>query len=159
MASLPSAGNYEGLIIRSNEITRWRDDGIDLFDGTNVIVEYNKVHNVASQLNGSGNCIKAGGNGSKSEGCIIRYNTVYNNVSGSGSGVRNGISSNSGDKMKIYGNLIYNVKGEAIAIPSGSQDIEIYHNTAISSSKEALYVAGRDVIIKKQYFLGKQPPP
>ncbi len=151
-------GNYEGLIIRNNEITRWRDDGIDLFDGVNVIVEYNKIHDVASPLNGSGNCIKAGGNGSKSEGCIIRYNTVYNNVSGSGSGVRNGISSNAGDKMKIYGNLIYNVKGEAIAIPSGSQDIEIYQNTAISSSKEALYVAGKNVVLRNNIFWGSNRP-
>ncbi len=151
-------GNYEGLIIRNNEITRWRDDGIDLFDGTNVIVEYNKVHDVASQLNGSGNCIKAGGSGSRSEGCIIRYNTVYNNVSGSGGGVRNGITSNSGDKMKIYGNLIYNVKGEAIAIPSGSQSIEIHHNTAISNSKEAIYVAGGNVVIKNNIFWGRSRP-
>ncbi len=151
-------GNYEGLIIRNNEITRWRDDGIDLFNGTNVIVEYNKVHDVASRLNGSGNCIKAGGSGSRSEGCIIRYNTVYNNVSGSGGGVRNGITSNSGDKMKIYGNLVYNVKGEAIAIPSGSQSIEIHHNTAISSSKEAIYVAGGNVVIKNNIFWGRSRP-
>ncbi len=151
-------GNFNGLVIRNNEITRWRDDGIDLFDGANVIVEYNRVHDVASRLNGSGNCIKAGGSGSQSVGCIIRYNTVYGNISGAGGGVRNGISSNTGDKMKIYGNLIYNVKGEAIAIPVGSVDVEIYHNTAISSSKEAIYVGGKGVVLKNNIFWGSSRP-
>ena len=147
-------GNYEGLIIRNNEIKGWRDDGIDLFGGINVIVEYNKIHDVASQLNGSGNGIKAGGATVKSENCIIRYNTVYNNNSSGSSGVRNGISSNGGDNMKIYGNLIYNVKGEAIAVPSGSNNVAIYHNTAISNSKEALYVAGTGTTAKNNILWG-----
>lgn len=151
-------GNFEGLIIRNNEIKGWRDDGIDLFGGINVIVEYNKVHDVASQLNGSGNGIKAGGSTVKSENCIIRYNTVYNNNASGSSGVRNGISSNGGDNMKIYGNLVYNVEGEAIAIPSGSSNVAVYHNTAISNSVEALYVGGSGVTAKNNILWGGNRP-
>ena len=147
-------GDFEGLIIRNNEIKGWRDDGIDLYGGNNVIVEYNLVHDVASQLNGSGNGIKAGGTGVKSENCIIRYNKVYNLNPSSSSGLKNGISTNGGDKAQIYGNLIYNVKGEAIAIPKESNDITIYHNTAISNSKEALYVGGTNVTIRNNIFWG-----
>ena len=147
-------GDFEGLIIRNNEIKGWRDDGIDLFGGNNVIVEYNEVHDVASQLNGSGNGIKAGGAGVKSENCIIRYNKVYNLNPSSSNGLKNGISTNGGDKAQIYGNLIYNVKGEAITVPVESNDITIYHNTAISNGKEALYVGGKNVTIKNNIFWG-----
>ena len=150
-------GNYNGLIIRNNEIKGWRDDGIDLYGGNNVIVEYNKIHDCASQLNGSGNGIKAGGSKVKSENCIIRYNTIYN-IHASGGGVQNGISSNGGDKMSIYGNLIYAVKGEAIAIPVESDNITIYHNTAISTSKESLYVGGTNVTIKNNILWGGNRP-
>ena len=146
-------GNYEGLIIRYNEIKGWRDDGIDIFGGINIIVEYNRIHDVASPLNGGGNGIKAGGAKAKSENCIVRYNTVYN-INSSSSGVKNGITSNGGDKLQIYGNLIYNVQGEAIAVPSASDNVVIHHNTAVSNSKEALYVAGKNVTARNNILWG-----
>jgi hypothetical protein len=146
-------GNFEGLIIRNNEIKGWRDDGIDLYGGINIVVEYNKVHDVASTLNGSGNGIKAGGASVTSKNCIIRYNTVYN-INSNSSGVKAGITSNGGDELQIYGNLIYNVQGEAIAIPSGSSNVSIYHNTAISNTKQALFVAGSNTEVRNNIFWG-----
>ena len=148
-------GNFEGLVIRDNEVTGWLDDGIDLYGGNNVIVEYNRVHDVSRTLNGGGNGIKGGGADAKSDNNIIRYNKVYNIVASS-SGVKAGISTNAGDNMKIYGNLVYNVQGEAITVTGGSQNISVYHNTAISTGKQALYISGSaaNVSLRNNIFWG-----
>ncbi len=149
-------GNFEGLVIRSNEVKGWMDDGIDLYGGNNIIVEYNRIHDVSKTLNGGGNGIKGGGANAKSDNNIIRYNQVYNINTSSSRGVKSGINANGGDKMKIYGNLVYNVQGEGISIPSGSKDIEIYHNTIRSNAKQAIYVAGGNVTLRNNILWGSR---
>lgn len=132
-------GNYNGLIIRENEITGWRDDAIDLFGGNNIIVEYNHIHHVAAKVNTAGNGIKSGGSNTVSSDTKIRYNTIYG-LRGSSGGSKDGIITNGGDDSEIYGNLVYDVDGKAISVPKESKNINIYHNTLISINNTALFV-------------------
>ncbi|MDF9796749.1 hypothetical protein OKW21_002012 [Catalinimonas alkaloidigena] len=145
-------GDFNGLVIRNNKITKWRDDGIDLFGGNDIIIEYNDISTLPSGSIVAGNGIKAGAGRVTSEDVIVRYNKVYN-LRHSSSSLQVGITTNGGDKMKIYGNLIYDVKGEAISIPSSSTDIDIYNNTALSLEKQAVYIGNTSGISLKNNIL------
>ncbi|MEK6481261.1 PA14 domain-containing protein [Catalinimonas sp. 4WD22] len=145
-------GDFNGLVIRNNKITRWRDDGIDLFGGIDIIVEYNDISTLPSGSIVAGNGIKAGAGRVTSEDVVVRYNKVYN-LRHSSSSLQVGITTNGGDKIKIYGNLIYDVKGEAISIPSSSTDIDIYNNTALSLEKQAVYIGNTNGISLRNNIL------
>lgn len=149
-------GDFKGLIIKNNKLSNWRDDGIDLYGGSNIVIE----NNVLSDLPKSGsivagNGIKAGGGNTKSENVIIRYNIVKN-LNHPSSKLQAGITTNGGDKIKIYGNVVYDVKGEAIVVPSSSVDVEIYNNTAISLNKTAVYIGStKGISLKNNILWGK----
>ncbi len=141
------SGNYEGLLIRNNELTGWRNHAVDLYEGSNIVVEYNQIHHPADALtnNENGIGIRAGGaDPSKSMGNIIRFNSIHHlNVAGSGK--FDAINSSFSRNGKIYGNLIYTVRGNAIAINSSGPDgWEIYNNTAVDAGKCGIY-AGNDI--------------
>ena len=55
-----SRSNFEFLVVRKNDISGWSDDGIDMFAASNLIVEYNTLHNPSDNPN-NGKGIKAGG--------------------------------------------------------------------------------------------------
>jgi hypothetical protein len=135
------SGDYEGLQVSNNELTGWRDDAIDLYGGSNVIIEYNHIHTPAMlPANGSGIGIKAGGVGPpQSKGNIIRYNKIHH-LRGNTTALYDGISTNHGSYGEIYGNLIYAVQGNGITITSGHDFWKIYHNTVISSDKSGILV-------------------
>ena len=135
------SGDYEGLEVSNNELTGWRDDAIDLYGGSNIIIEHNHIHHpVALSANGSGMGIKAGGVGPpQSKGNIIRYNEIHH-ITGSAAGLYDGISTNYGSYGAIYGNLIYAVKGNGITVTDGHDFWKIYHNTIISSDKTGILI-------------------
>ncbi len=129
-------GDFEGLRIAHNHLTGWYDDAIDLYTGSNVVVEYNRIHDAAPRVLGSGNGIKLGGRTNKvaqsptSYGNVARYNKVYNlNVRGNGQ-LSNGIDTNGGYDCEIYGNLVYNVKGDGIV--ANGDGCVVYNNTVVS---------------------------
>ena len=144
-------GNYNGLLIRNNEITGWRDDAIDFYGGNNIIVEYNNIHHVAAKVNTAGNGIKAGGANYASSNNVVRYNIIHA-LRGNSGGSKDGINCNGGDDTEIYGNIVYDVQGEALSVPKESKNIKIYHNTLVSDNR-ALFVASTSGIMVSNNIL------
>lgn len=140
-------GKFYGLIIRKNEVYGYYDDGIDLFAADSVTVEYNTIH-TPQQPAKSGQGIKAGGmtrteniNGHQSAHVTIRYNTIhnlYNRVNDQGS--HNGIQTNDGASGEIYGNLVYNVRGNGIVVSGPIERWEIHHNAVVNAGEAGLNV-------------------
>ncbi len=144
------SGDYEGLVIGKNELTNWKDDAIDLYGASNVIVEHNQIYAPAESLskNGSGIGIKAGGVGPpQSAGNIIRYNKIHD-LNGTENGLYDGINTNNGNHGKIYGNLIYGVQGNAITVTGGHDFWKIYHNSTINAGKSGIYIGDNVVNIE-----------
>ncbi|MGB3849165.1 MAG: PA14 domain-containing protein [Tunicatimonas sp.] len=140
-------GDTDGIIIGHNEITKFSDDGVDLFNGSEVIVEYNEIHDpISPRSGGANNGIKGGGasGSTASRDIIIRYNTVYNIYRRRGS--PNGITTNGATSGEIYGNLCYNIDDNAIEITASktNKSWKVYNNTAISSKGSALIVAPKN---------------
>ena len=149
-------GDTNGIIIGHNEITKFSDDGVDLFDGSNVIVQYNEIHDpISPHSGGANNGIKAGG-ASSSRDNIIRYNTIYNIFSRGNS--PNAITTNGAVSGEIYGNLCYNIDDNAIEITATQRNRtwKVHHNTAISNRANAFIVApdNPDVIAYNNIFRG-----
>ena len=147
-------GDFQGLSIAHNHLTGWYDDAIDLYTGSNVVIEYNRIHDPGQPILGSGNAIKLGGvtnqvaHAPTSYGNIARYNLVYNLTSRPQGKLSNGIDTNGGYNATIYGNLIYNVKGNAISI--GTSGCRVFNNTAISQ-RVALYFNGKSGLTLQAY--------
>lgn len=140
-------GDFEGLTIAHNHLTGWGDDAIDLFTGSNVILEHNRIHTPRLPLHpdGSGNAIKLGGitrrndNAPPSVANTARYNLIYDlPIRDNDKGfLSNGIDTNGCQDATVYGNLIYNVQGNAINVTS--ERCRVFNNTAISA-RVALYL-------------------
>ena len=152
-------GDTDGIIIGHNEITKYSDDGIDLFNGSEVIVQYNKIHDpIQPRSGGANNGIKGGGasGSTASRDNIIRYNTVYN-LSARGKSP-NGITTNGCVSGEIYGNLCYNIDDNAIEITASktNKSWKVYNNTAISNRVNGFHVAPNnpDVTAYNNIFQG-----
>ena len=136
-------GDFEGLSIAHNHLTGWYDDAIDLYTGSNVVVEYNRVHSPAKRILGSGNGIKLGGitnqvaKAPTSYGNVARYNVVYDLQQRKEGHLCNGIDTNGGYDCEIYGNLIYAVQGDGIV--ANGDGCVVYNNTVVSDHV-ALYL-------------------
>ena len=152
-------GDTDGLIIGHNEITMYSDDGIDLFRGSEVIVQYNKIHDpIKPHSGGANNGIKGGGaSGSvASRDNIFRYNVIYNLAARGKS--PNGITTNGCVSGEIYGNLCYNIDDNAIEITASktNKSWKVYNNTAISNRVSGFHVAPKnpDVTAYNNIFQG-----
>ena len=136
-------GDFEGLSIAHNHLTGWYDDAIDLYTGSNVVVEHNRVHTPAKRILGSGNGIKLGGitnqvaKAPTSYGNVARYNVIYDLNQRQEGHLCNGIDTNGGYDCKIYGNLIYEVQGDGIV--ANGDGCVVYNNTVVSDHV-ALYL-------------------
>ena len=136
--------DWHGLAIRNNEVKEFGDDGIDLYNAKNVIVEYNHVHSSRAK-SGAGNGIKAGGvtgnssTGTTSYNNVVRYNRIHNLRSGGGAA---GIDTNGGNRTQIYGNLIYGCDGAGIVLSRNVTDEgreAVVHNNTTFDVKEGLF--------------------
>lgn len=148
-------GRYYWSIIRNNDISSWGDDGIDLYGGNQIIVEYNKIHNESSYAENGGRGIKCGGEGGgggeddRSGSNIIRYNVIYKlqaTLAGGGtSGACNAIDTNGmrgisahadvNEKTLIYGNLVYGVPQHAFQFTgSNGLEFELFNNLFIGGA-------------------------
>ena len=136
-------GDFEGLTIAHNHLTGWYDDAIDLYTGSNVVVEHNRVHTPAERILGSGNGIKLGGitnqvaKAPTSYGNVARYNVIYDLNQRQDGHLCNGIDTNGGYDCEIYGNLIYSLQGDGIV--ANGDDCVVYNNTVVSDHV-ALYL-------------------
>ena len=102
--------DYTGLIISNNSISEFVEDGIDLYYGANVVVQYNTVGPSTTawdngEQNGVG--IKLGSSPVGSTGNIIRNNLIKNIAHTTANKVNYGIMSNSTDNPTIHNNLVY----------------------------------------------------
>ena len=144
-------GDFQGLSIAHNHLTGWYDDAIDLYTGSNVVVEYNRVHSPGQPVLGSGNAIKLGGvtnqvaKAPTSYGNVARYNLIYDLMTRPAGKLSNGIDTNGGYNASIYGNLIYNVKGNAISV--STPGCRVFNNTAISE-RVGLYFNGKGIALQ-----------
>ena len=136
--------DWHGLTIRNNEVKEFGDDGIDLYNAKNVIVEYNHVHSSRAK-SGAGNGIKAGGvTGNSSTGTtsydnVVRYNCVHDLRSGGGAA---GVDTNGGNRTQIYGNLIYGCDGAGIVLGRNVTNEgreAVVHNNTTFDVKEGLF--------------------
>jgi hypothetical protein len=131
--------DFTGLTISHNTIGEWGDDGIDLYYGSNVVVEHNIVGPSTwdSDAVEEGNGIKCGGaNGGGATGNIIRHNTVKG-ISHTGANANNyGITTNYGQRLEIYRNVIDSAE-YGIVFLGTADSFKAYNNTIINIRKRA----------------------
>lgn len=115
----PRVEDYTGLVISYNRIYEWNDDGIDLYYGSNVVVENNEVgpSSAASASSVEHNGIKCGSTDSAG-GNIIRYNHVHDIDSSYGNDY--GIMTNGAENITIIGNYVYDAYYGLIVSPNSS---------------------------------------
>lgn len=150
-------GNADLTKVVYNEVTDWSDDAIDLYTGSNAIVEFNIIHDPMLPLrNGANNGIKGGGvyqarlGQPTSQNNIYRYNTIYNLPMRLGFSPA-GITTNGCLSGEIYGNLCYNIEHNAIEITKSDAPTKswlVYNNTALSSKANGLFVAPNNPDVK-----------
>ena len=144
-------GNFNGLVLRKNDVSGYYDDGIDTYLGSNIIIEHNTIHNPAlvsaNAFTRSGNGIKAGGIareenarfvGTQSFNVVVRYNVVRNIRSNQCP--CNGIVTNDGESGEIYGNLVYDVDGHGIKMDGESNNWSIHNNTVINAAQPGFQI-------------------
>jgi len=138
-----TVGDFNGSIIRGNDISEFADDGIDLFWAKNMTVEGNTIHD--STRNGDGNGIKAGGVDGTTGNQILR-NHIYNINTGDN---HYGITTNNGSDGKIAYNIVHDVERgievDMLTESGGNNNWEIYNNVLYDCSYIGIYVdAGID---------------
>lgn len=145
--------------ISNNEIFDFERYAIDCALSSNVIIEYNKIHNALPPnyggTDGFGSGIKAGEKNAVTKdgtiGTIVRYNTIYN-LKGSPDNAwqsNNGIETVNSEDGWIYGNLIYDIDGSGIT-RTGLDNFpfrndlswRIFNNTIVSNNF-CIYIEAR----------------
>jgi hypothetical protein len=116
------------IVIRNNEFagdessTCTSDNVMSLHSSSNVLIEYNAIHDAYVQ---AGIAIKE-----PDPGChdiIVRFNKIYNNGSDvQGKGIH--IGWRTSNDVYVYGNNIYDNGSYGIAISDGISDVHIFSN-------------------------------
>ena len=137
-----------GNIIRGNRVWRNNDDGIDLWDAANVLVENNwswenGYNDALAPSGGNGVGFKLGGGGTGDGNHIVRNNLAWRNRS-------NGFDDNSADlTMNVYNNTSYE-NGDYLNTRSG-RNFSFYSNVAfvlknnLSIPSSFVYIASATV--------------
>jgi parallel beta-helix repeat protein len=121
-----SVEDYTGFVVSYNTISEWKDDGIDLFNASNTVVEHNTVGPFTSTTSTEdGNGIKCGHAGST--GNIIRYNYIYD-LNGASPANNYGIAINGANNIQVYGNLVVNAE-YGILVSTNTSGHQIINNT------------------------------
>jgi Right handed beta helix region len=124
-------GDHKGLTISNNTITAYGGDGIDMWDGSNVIAEHNEIFKPLAAAT-PGNGIKMGGTGIPT-GNIARYNYVHDLEAAGDAALNYGIVSNDGEQLLILYNLIDNTN-VGIYVYQGNNKETVYGNTVVNST-------------------------
>lgn len=122
-ASAATDGN--GIIIRGNDITRYNEDGVDLFYAQNVLLENNYIHDpINTKPNDNQSGIKC-----TVSGVVIRYNRIENIITSGNN--RQGIIA-FGDNSSVYYNIVNNVLDYGIVMETSSGNF-VANNTILNS--------------------------
>lgn len=112
-----------------NEVYDYVDMGIR-YDGSDLIIEYNLIHDIALQSSDSGAIYT--GKSYINRGSIVRYNAVYN-IGTVGVSSPNGIYLDDAvSGQTVYGNLVINVPDNGILV-GGGRDHNIWGNVVINT--------------------------
>jgi hypothetical protein len=126
--------SYSGTIVELNDISGWKDDGIDLLDGADIIVRNNYVHDPSSVCTAGcdGQGIKCGSSHAASVGNIIDSNRVINSDN-------HGIVSNDSDGVIVRNNIVVVTEASATGIQftASSEGGTAYNNTSICTGASA----------------------
>jgi len=140
---VPQMEDYTGLVISYNTIYECPDDGIDLYYGSNVVVEHNEV-GPQTTAGGDSNGIKCGSDNNATYN-IVRCNYVHDYTAWAQTvGYDGGIVTNSADHTIILSNYIYNCF-RGITISWNSHGHLIANNT-ISAAQDRGVSFGDEVL-------------
>lgn len=129
------SGEGVEMYIGHNEISHSVHNAM-LANGSQMLVEYNIMHDVCTEANDAGAMYTGGWN---AYNVVFRYNLVYNVENIWGFGGPNAFYVDDGGSGKVfYGNILYNVGGDAFAI-GGGHDNQIYNNLMINVYKPINY--------------------
>jgi len=132
----PGPHDYSGLVISKNSCSEFTDDGIDLYFGSNIIVEYNKIGPyTTADSGGDGNGIKCGGSPTGGSN-VIRYNLIYGLISANQDVA---INLNGASNLEIYGNIAYECSRGITGVTTAAK---IYNNTFADMSERGIYISG-----------------
>jgi parallel beta-helix repeat protein len=132
--------DYTGFVVSYNTISEWKDDGIDLFNASNTVVEHNTVGPFTSTTSTEdGNGIKCGRGGSIG-GNIIRYNYIYD-INGASPADNYGIAINGANNIQVYGNLVVNAEN-GILVSINTSGHKIVNNTFRSARFRGASIQG-----------------
>lgn len=149
-------GSFGGMIVRKNDISDYWDDGIDLFAGASIIVEYNTIHSPSptTASDNSRKGIKAGGKTRinpdgesdiildyRGDSVTVRYNTITG-LNATSCTDCNGIDGNLAATGQIYGNVVYGVTKAGILVngaPS-TRGWDIYNNTVLKCGVNGIQI-------------------
>ena len=126
-----SVNSFSGSIVCGNDCSGYKDDGIDLYWGSDITVRGNTIHDPNTHCSSGcdGHGIKCGSD--SSSGNIIERNFLYNITD------NNGIDANASDNVVIRNNVVLGV-GEAsangIQIPVNTNGASVYNNTVVIES-------------------------
>lgn len=134
--------NNCGITFRNNHFEDALDMGISM-SGNNHLVEFNRFQNCSSDSDDMG-AIYCAGDWTKLQGCVFRYNEIYNNTSTlignyGNHGVHGIYFDYYSSGAYCYGNILHTI-GKFAFLSNGGRDI-VFSNNIIVNSPKAFYVA------------------
>ena len=137
--------DWNGSVVSNNDVSGFRDDGIDLYYASNVIVRNNIVHDIATGTTGDGNGIKAGGivGATHSSGNQIVRNLIYNINEGTH---KTAINGNGCENVLVAYNIAYDcdegyVDG-ALTVNGACDNPQIYNNVFYNMANMCIKING-----------------
>jgi hypothetical protein len=128
-----SNANFAGLVIRGNEITGFKEDGIDLRAAAGVVAENNFIHDPAGDF-ASISGIKLGASSSTpARDNIIRRN-FFRNIANGTNGFHEAVKVAQGPNQ-IVQNVIQGVYDAGVFISEGAAGIEVLDNVVIEARR------------------------
>lgn len=129
------SGDGVEMYIGHNEISHSVHNAM-LTNGSQMLVEYNIMHDVCTEANDAGAMYTGGWN---AYNVVFRYNLLYNIDNIWGFGSPNAFYVDDGGSGKVfYGNILYNVGGNGFEI-GGGHDNQIYNNLIINAGRPISY--------------------
>lgn len=155
-----SSDNFSGLIIAGNDVSAWKEDGIDAKSAGHLVIEDNYFHDPVGDYTITGFKIgnSTGSNSDKGSGDIIRRNLLKNigtGTNGIGIGLYEGAH-------EIYSNIIDTSDGSGIhafGVGNGIDGTHIYNNTIVKHASRAIRIEGdvTSIYVKNNILDGIAP--
>jgi hypothetical protein len=108
------------IYIGRNILHEDRENAVDLKHASDIIISQNKMYGYGDATTSDGSAVVLGSDGMPNRSWVI-FNEIYNS--------KNGIRNEETDNAWIIGNMIYSIKGFAIALEKKTDDLYIIGNT------------------------------